>query len=289
MSSFQNLLAGISTYFKKQETNRQERQAGLELSSASTNKTTKAQRETARKKDISKIKGMVGELQRSDLGLKVSDIETNFYKQSLSDLANKKQEAEEQKAAAMSRYMQVKQKHEEKLMQDEPQETRYFFSQSYKDRYGSADLSDPKKILDLFKTKNEMMKKGFRSAARWMRANWEREESPLYQAYLQANEIERQQDFSKYYTQQSEETQRNLQQAEQTAITQFEAAQAPLENIRQQTINTLGREIKERETTPSIGLLTETKEGPSKTQPKPRVKDKLKRVEQPSLFEGRPQ
>jgi len=295
MSSFQDLLKGVSTYFNSRTA---AKAANLELSGSSTKKKSKGQREVERKKDIQRIKGMIGELQRSDLGVKINDIETNFFKNALANFASKKEESQVISNYAMAEMEKLKEEHREKLSTPtsatgQPLTMASFWTPTYASKYGNIDetyFTDPEKVVKLFQDKNEAQKAGYRSAARWMNAHWGNMDSPLYKAYLQADKIVKQKDLIKYYSGQEENTQRSLDLASQNAIAAAEAEAVPLENIRQQTIDTLGREIRERETSPTLTLATETKEGPKKkTTTPPRVKDKLRRVEQTSFYETRPQ
>jgi len=293
MSSFQDLLSSVSNMFSQQQKERQVRQTNLELGKP-TGRLSKAQRQIAKKKEIAQLKSKIGELQRSDLGVRVSDIETNFYKQALQGFESKVAETYQKKFEARTKLEQVNQAFQDALQQQQQSTTPFSLWRTDPNlRLSEAEkttMSSPKAIVDLFNQKNEMQKKGYRSAARWMKRNWNNEDSYLYKAYVQANEILKQQEMGTSYNQQIENTQRSLDLATQTAIEQAQITAAPLDVIRNQTIDTLGREIKERETTPSTSILTETKEGPAKTETTtPKVKQKLKRVQQPSYYEGRPQ
>ncbi len=293
MSSFQDLLSSVSNMFSQQQKERQVRQTNLELGKP-TGRLSKAQRQIAKKKEIAQLKSKIGELQRSDLGVRVSDIETNFYKQALQGFESKVAETYQKKFEARTKLEQVNQAFQDALQQQQQSTTSFSLWRTDPNlRLSEAEktaMSSPKAIVDLFNQKNEMQKKGYRSAARWMKRNWNNEDSYLYKAYVQANEILKQQEMGTSYNQQIENTQRSLDLATQTAIEQAQITAAPLDVIRNQTIDTLGREIKERETTPSTSILTEAKEGPAKTETTtPKVKQKLKRVQQPSYYEGRPQ
>jgi hypothetical protein len=279
--------------FSQQQKERQVRQTNLELGKP-TGRLSKAQRQIAKKKEIAQLKSKIGELQRSDLGVRVSDIETNFYKQALQGFESKVAETYQKKFEARTKLEQVNQAFQDALQQQQQSTTSFSLWRTDPNlRLSEAEktaMSSPKAIVDLFNQKNEMQKKGYRSAARWMKRNWNNEDSYLYKAYVQANEILKQQEMGTSYNQQIENTQRSLDLATQTAIEQAQITAAPLDVIRNQTIDTLGREIKERETTPSTSILTEAKEGPAKTETTtPKVKQKLKRVQQPSYYEGRPQ
>lgn len=288
MSSFQDLLKGVSTYFEQRS---RTKAANLELTGSSTKRRSKGQREIEKKKEIQKIKGMMGELQRAEL-VRPSTIETDFFKKTLEDFIGKKQETQTRQEEARSGFEQVRQEYERKMQElsvgpgaiFNPYRTKY-------EKYAET-LKDPNKVLDLFKQKNEMQQAGYHSAARFMQREWKNMESPLYKAYLKANEIKKQGELSNYYTTQATNTQRSLDIASQTAVVQAEAQAVPLQSIRQQTIDTLGREIIDRggTTNTTTSLATETKEGPTKkTTTTSRVKDKLRRIEQPSFYETRPQ
>ena len=288
MSSFQDLLKGVSTYFEQRS---RTKAANLELTGSSTKRRSKGQREIEKKKEIQKIKGMMGELQRAEL-VRPSTIETDFFKKTLEDFIGKKQETQTRQEEARSGFEQVRQEYERKMQENTMGLSALF--DPYRRKYGqySEILKDPNKVLDLFKQKNEMQQAGYHSAARFMQREWKNMESPLYKAYLKANEIKKQGELSNYYTTQATNTQRSLDIASQTAIVQAEAQAVPLQSIRQQTIDTLGREIIDRggTTNTTTSLATETKEGPTKKiTTTSRVKDKLRRIEQPSFYETRPQ
>lgn len=291
MSSFQDLLSSVSNIFSQQQKARQVQQTNLELSQPS-GRLSKAQREITKKKEIAQLKSKIGELQRSDLGVRVSDIETNFYKQALEGFQSKAGEAFQKRLEAKTKLNQINEEFQKALEQQRVNPTN-ILNGNPNLRLSETEkkaLSDSKAIVDLFNQKNEMQKKGYHSAARWMQRNWNNENSYLYKAYVQANEVLKQQEMGASYDTQIQNTQRSLDLATQTAIEQAQITATPLDVIRNQTIDTLGREIRERETGPSTSILTETKEGPAKKETTtPKVKQKLKRVEQPSYYEGRPQ
>lgn len=288
MSSFQDLISSISNLFSKQTRAVQKRQTGLELMGSSTSKLSKAQKEIQNKKEITQLKSKMGELQRSDLGVKISDIETNFYRQALEDFQSKMQESFQKQGEAIGKFQQVGEDYRKKLEEIQAQNKPWAMtSLSQADKKA---LSSPEELMKLYQQKNEMQQRGFHSAARWMKQNWNNENSYLYKAYQQANEITKQRELSTSYDTQIQNTQRSLAIAQQAAIDQAQITASPLDATRNQLLDTLGKQIINRQTTPSSSILTETKEGPAKKPTTlPKVKQQLRRIEQPSYYEGRPQ
>lgn len=272
MTSFQTAMGNVGTYFERLAKGK--RIDTGEMTQPVAQRKSTFLTEVDRKKEIKRLKGLAGELQRAET-YKISDIETNFYKDMLTSLQQKQNQARTEYEAAASKFAALSD-----MYINDPSTAAW-------GREREA-MKTPQGIIDLFKERREMADNRYRSAGRFLRAHADNPDSPLWQALLAAGSMSTQDSFQKYYGTRIAETQTSLSEATLSAMQQAEENAVVLNELRDTTISDIQQAIKTRTQRPSNELLTETQQGPARKQGITFTKNNKEKVMEPSLFAERP-
>lgn len=293
MSSLQDLFGQVSSYYNRMDKAKIRDSTELSSSFMPTNQTGGLLNATQKKKDITQIKGMIGNLQRSDLGVRLNTIESDFYKAAIAGYdaelvarQNTRQEGQillSYQQQAIANHYSLNKPRSFKGSGDKYRRIR----QDYVSAFGSPQTlmayyqdvlahpnADPERTLLYYG--------GLRDSLR-------DENSLTSRLYHTAESMNRAQQITNSKIAKRAEAQQALIGAEATALANAETLRINLDLQRDRTVNTLEDDLRDRTLgTNTIALLTETNKGAAK----PTIslpKDKTKQVTQPSLYANRPQ